>query len=263
MLRKRKQKRIQERFARKARRLNEGTSNWWDYPSDSWLDGNVPILICSSDQYTLEDNEEYIRDLCDANDWDYEDLSDNEKWDLLGDRDTEDVEIAREDFKMASERVIPQIFGKFSDSVEIEERPGYYEGVQWLYDVDSLTEVLNELTEDEISGILNSAGYDEIKDREMAYEVWDSVISAESLEELLKNRDEWIEWSEEHKPEDLDYYKNLFSDKVCEQIADVKDRCEKQVIGMADKAMRQIAKETGLKMAYYASGWSGPGYVEP
>lgn len=227
-----------------------GTCNFRDY--NSWLEGKVAILVWEPYRYTDEDNEEYLRDYCEANDKKYEYPCRHCKAEILEDRERLDYDDEIDNVKYTTKQVFKEVFGD-EDAFTFTPESGYYEGLQWFYDDEELSSAIN----DKLYNILETLEELEPLREKGIYlegELSEDVGSLENLHSVIR-------WHSDEDEEGI--IQKTLTDEFGKKLLALSEECKKEICEKADKAVRKIAKELGLKVAYYCCSYCGPSYVEP
>lgn len=238
-----------------------GTCNFRDY--NSWLEGKVAILVYEPYQYSEEEDEEYLKEWCEDNDRPYEYLCPHCKEEILQNRDEGESVAVVEGVAWEAERLLKESFGHYYSKVVLKfaAEDGYYNGIQWFFNEYKVRSLVDDFLCSKLKELLYSVDV-------IAYEQFAGgfIYNVSNQKDYIRLRKWCLEEMKKRSAENSDEYKNLcnvLTDDFGEQVLTLRNEYENTLCKKLDNIVRQIAKNTGLKIAYNCAGWSGPSYVEP
>ena len=236
-----------------------GTVNFRDYRGV--LNGKAAVICYEPCVYSDEEDEAYLREWCGETGEEYESLCPCCRERILSERGELEFEAAYESVEWEARRVLEETFGDSyrCGPVSFKAESGYYGGCQWLFDEEGFESCIEADLRGRIESLCQDAGVD---DESLAAD----LAGTDSIEEYGKVRGWHVGWYARNRDiygEEADTVAGLLDEKFGRLLLSLRESCESEWAGKADRAVREIARNTGMKIAYRCSGWEGPKYIEP
>lgn len=199
------------------------------------LNDKISTLYWEEYDYTEKDNEEYLRDYCEANDKIFEYLCEHCKAEILEDRERWDYEVEQDNVKYTTLRVFKEVFGS-KDAFTYSPEWGYYGGLSWHFD------------EDELNTAVQEKFYKLVDNLEELKPLQEAEIYLEQDLSEVEDIDDYhnvIRWNSD---DEENLVQSVLTEDFGKKLLALREKCEDELCEQANAAVRKIAEELSLEV---------------